>query len=114
MLATTIIAADSGGGGDSGGSFLVSPGIGLMIWTLVVFGLTMLLLAKLAFPRIAEALDRRQKAIEESIDTASAPARRRTGCSPSTASASPRPDTRPTRSSPARARRASSRRPTRS
>src|SRR5919202_2059793 len=70
MLATTIIAAESGGGGDSGGSFLVSPGIGLMIWTLVVFGLTMFLLAKLAFPRIAEALDRRQKAIEESIDTA--------------------------------------------
>ncbi len=75
MLATTtngaVLAAESGGGGgDSGGSFLVSPGIGLMIWTLVVFGLTMLLLWKLAFPRIAEALDRRQKAIEESIDTA--------------------------------------------
>jgi len=75
MLATTtigaVLAAESGGGGgDSGGSFLVSPGIGLMIWTLVVFGLTMFLLAKVAFPRIAEALDRRQKAIEESIDTA--------------------------------------------
>jgi F-type H+-transporting ATPase subunit b len=41
-----------------------------MIWTLLVFGLTMLLLWKLAFPRIGEALDRRQKAIEESIDTA--------------------------------------------
>jgi F-type H+-transporting ATPase subunit b len=70
MVASTILAAESGGSGDSGGSFLVSPGIGLMIWTLVVFGLTMLLLWKLAFPRIAEALDRRQKAIEESIDTA--------------------------------------------
>ena len=70
MVATMILAAESGGGEDSGGSFLVSPGIGLMIWTLVVFGLTMLLLWKLAFPRIAEALDRRQKAIEESIDTA--------------------------------------------
>jgi F-type H+-transporting ATPase subunit b len=75
MLATTtigaVLAAESGGGGgDSGGSFLVSPGIGLMIWTLVVFGLTMFLLAKVAFPRIAEALDRRQKAIEDSIDTA--------------------------------------------
>src|SRR3954469_2651137 len=55
---------------DSGGSFLVSPNIGLMIWTLVVFGLSMFLLYKLAFPRIAEALDRRQKAIEESIDAA--------------------------------------------
>ncbi len=54
----------------SNGSFLVKPGIGLMIWTLLVFGLTMLLLARLAFPRISEALDKRQKAIEESIDSA--------------------------------------------
>jgi F-type H+-transporting ATPase subunit b len=55
---------------DGGGSFLVSPDIGLMIWTLIVFGLSMFVLGKLAFPRIAEALDRRQHAIEESIDTA--------------------------------------------
>jgi F-type H+-transporting ATPase subunit b len=52
------------------GSFLITPNVGLMIWVLVVFGLTMLLLAKLAFPRISEALDRRQQAIEESIDSA--------------------------------------------
>jgi len=62
---SVIVAAE-----DSGGSFLVSPDIGLMIWTLVVFGLSMYLLAKVAFPRIAEALDRRQKAIEDSIDAA--------------------------------------------
>jgi F-type H+-transporting ATPase subunit b len=62
---TTVIAAES-----SSGSFLVSPNVGLMIWTLIVFGLSMLLLRKLAFPRIAEALDRRQRAIEDSIDTA--------------------------------------------
>src|SRR3954462_13545873 len=55
---------------EEGGSFLVSPDIGLMIWTLVVFGLSMYLLGKYAFPRIAEALVRRQKAIEESIDAA--------------------------------------------
>jgi F-type H+-transporting ATPase subunit b len=54
---------------DEGGSFLVSPDIGLMIWTLLVFGISMWILAKLAFPRIAEALDKRQKAIEESIET---------------------------------------------
>ena len=54
----------------SGGSFLVSPNVGLMIWTLLVFGLSMYLLGKVAFPRIAEALDRRQKAIEDSIDAA--------------------------------------------
>ncbi|HEX4466361.1 MAG TPA: F0F1 ATP synthase subunit B [Solirubrobacteraceae bacterium] len=54
----------------SSGGFLIEPGIGLMIWTLLVFGLTMFLLSKLAFPPISEALGRRQKAIEESIDTA--------------------------------------------
>ena len=60
------IAAEESGGGN----FLVTPGIGLMIWTLLAFGLTLFVLYKLAFPRIAEALDRRQRAIEESIDTA--------------------------------------------
>ncbi len=54
----------------SGGSFLISPNVGLMIWTLVLFALSMVILWKLAFPRISEALDRRQKAIEESIDQA--------------------------------------------
>jgi F-type H+-transporting ATPase subunit b len=54
----------------SNGSFLIKPGIGLMVWTLLVFGVTLVLLAKLAFPRISEALDRRQRAIEESIETA--------------------------------------------
>jgi F-type H+-transporting ATPase subunit b len=55
---------------DSGGSFLVRPDIGLMVWTLVVFGLTLYFLWKVAFPRIAEALDKRQRAIEDSIDAA--------------------------------------------
>ena len=54
---------------EGGGSFLVTPDIGLMIWTLLVFGISMFVLAKLAFPRIAEALDKRQQAIEESIAT---------------------------------------------
>jgi F-type H+-transporting ATPase subunit b len=54
----------------SKGSFLIKPGIGLMVWTLLVFGLTMVLLSRLAFPRISEALERRKRSIEESIDTA--------------------------------------------
>jgi F-type H+-transporting ATPase subunit b len=66
MGAFSVIIAAS----DSGGSFLVSPNVGLMIWTLLVFGLSLYLLGKVAFPRIAEALDRRQKAIEDSIDAA--------------------------------------------
>jgi F-type H+-transporting ATPase subunit b len=65
MLATvtTVFAAEK-----SSGSFLVSPNVGLMIWTLLVFGISMWLLAKFAFPRISEALDKRQHAIEESIE----------------------------------------------
>ena len=55
---------------DSGGNFLVSPSVGLMIWTLIAFFVTYLLLRKLAFPRIQEALQRRQKAIDDSIDAA--------------------------------------------
>jgi F-type H+-transporting ATPase subunit b len=61
----TVLAAE-----DGGGSFLVSPDVGLMIWTLVVFVISMYILSKVAFPRIAEALDKRRLAIEESIDAA--------------------------------------------
>ena len=64
MTSPVIFAAE-----ESGGSFLVTPGIGLMIWTLLVFGISLYVLAKLAFPRIADALDKRQKAIEDSIET---------------------------------------------
>jgi F-type H+-transporting ATPase subunit b len=57
-------------GEESGGSFLVSPGLGLMIWTLLLFLITMWVLSKVAFPKIQEALDRRAKMISESIDAA--------------------------------------------
>ena len=52
------------------GNQLVSPVVGVMIWTLIIFGLTLIILWKVAFPRIAEALDKRQKMIEDSIDSA--------------------------------------------
>jgi F-type H+-transporting ATPase subunit b len=58
-----VVAAGSG-------NFLVQPGLGVMVWTLVAFGVSLLILRKLAFPRIAEALDKRRRAIEESIDSA--------------------------------------------
>jgi F-type H+-transporting ATPase subunit b len=61
--AVTFAAEDSG-------NFLVTPGVGLMIWTLIAFGVTFLILRKLAFPRIQEALDKRANAIEESIEHA--------------------------------------------
>ena len=54
----------------SSGNFLVTPNVGLMIWTLIAFGIALFLLQRLAFPRIGEALDKRRRAIEESIDAA--------------------------------------------
>jgi F-type H+-transporting ATPase subunit b len=41
MLSTFVFAATEGAAEEGGGSFLVSPGVGLMIWTLVVFGVSM-------------------------------------------------------------------------
>ncbi len=57
-----------GGGEEEGGSFLVSPGLGLMIWTLGLFLFTMWVLSKVAFPRIQEALDKRANLINENIE----------------------------------------------
>ena len=67
FAAITVLAATEEEGG---GNFLVSPNVGIMIWTLLAFGITLYLLNKLAFPRIAAALDRRRVAIEESIEAA--------------------------------------------
>jgi F-type H+-transporting ATPase subunit b len=53
---------------EGGGSFLVSPGLGLMIWTLVLFLVTMGVLAKFAFPKIGEALEKRANAIRDNIE----------------------------------------------
>ncbi len=53
-----------------GANPLVSPIPGLMIWTLVAFAITLVVLQRLAFPKIAEALDKRRLAIEESIESA--------------------------------------------
>jgi F-type H+-transporting ATPase subunit b len=64
MSLPVFIAQEESGGG----SFLVSPDIGLMIWTLLVFGISLYILKKVAFPRIGEALDKRQRAIEEAIE----------------------------------------------
>jgi len=52
---------------EDSGNFLVSPSVGLMIWTLIAVSVTFWVLYKYAFPRIQEALDKRQRMIEESI-----------------------------------------------
>jgi len=69
-IATLPLAAEAAEHGEEGGSFLVSPGLGLMIWTLLLFLVTMWVLSKVAFPKIQEALDKRAKMVSESIDAA--------------------------------------------
>jgi F-type H+-transporting ATPase subunit b len=51
-------------------SWLITPDVGLTIWTLLVFGISLFILAKFVLPRIGQALDQRQKVIEDSIDAA--------------------------------------------
>ena len=90
------------------------PGLGLMIWTLLLFLFTMWVLSKVAFPRIQEALDKRAKT-DRRVDRGrrARSAGVRASCSPSTARASRRRASRPTTSSPAPARRPRRRSPRR-
>ena len=60
---------------EGGGSFLVSPGLGLMIWTLIAFLISFYILKRAAYPRIQEALEKRANAVAESIDAGQAHAR---------------------------------------
>jgi len=63
-----VLAAEAAA--EEGGDFLVKPNVGLMIWTLLAFGATLFVLSRYVFPRIQDQLDIRQRAIEETIDTA--------------------------------------------
>jgi F-type H+-transporting ATPase subunit b len=67
---TVLVIGQEGGAHaeEEGGNFLVTPELGLMIWTLIAFLVTLWVLRKFAFPRIQEALDKRQKSIEEAIE----------------------------------------------
>jgi F-type H+-transporting ATPase subunit b len=51
-------------------SFLILPNVGIMVWTLVVFAVSLFVLVKWVFPLIAQALDRRAQQIEGEIDAA--------------------------------------------
>jgi F-type H+-transporting ATPase subunit b len=54
----------------SSGSFLITPNVGLMIWTIVVFAISLFILRKWVFPQIGKALDARAKTIAGDIDAA--------------------------------------------
>ena len=68
--ALSLAAAEGGAAAEEGGSFLVSPNLGLMIWTLIVFTISLYVLKKVVYPRIQEMLDKRQRMVEEQISAA--------------------------------------------
>ena len=49
---------------------LVTPGIGLMFWTVVIFILLLVILKKFAWKPILDAVDDRNKSIEEALTAA--------------------------------------------
>ena len=51
-------------------SFLITPNVGLMIWTIVVFLISFFILRRTVFPQIGKALDARAHKIEGDIDAA--------------------------------------------
>ena len=51
-------------------SFLITPNVGIMIWTIVVFVISLFILRRAVFPQIGKALDARAKKIEGDIDDA--------------------------------------------
>jgi len=61
-IPSTPVAASS--------SWLITPNVGLMVWILVVFAISLYILKKAVFPRIIAALDERRASIDESIDSA--------------------------------------------
>src|SRR5215210_2372460 len=70
MTSAIFILAQAESAEEESSNFLVSPNVGLMIWTLLAFLVAMFILRKYAWPAITEALDKRQRAIEESIEVA--------------------------------------------
>jgi F-type H+-transporting ATPase subunit b len=69
MIATVLPLA-AGAAEEESSNFLVSPNVGLMIWTLLAFLVTLWVLNKFAFPAIKNALDKRAQMIEDSITAA--------------------------------------------
>jgi F-type H+-transporting ATPase subunit b len=59
-------AHEAGAGG--GGPFSINPG--LIIWTLVVFGILMVLLWRLAWPAILKSVEERERRIQKQLEDA--------------------------------------------
>jgi F-type H+-transporting ATPase subunit b len=66
--AASLLAQESGG--EQGGGGLMSIRLNLMFWTLIIFGLLYWILRAKAFPAILGAVESREKALQDALDTA--------------------------------------------
>jgi F-type H+-transporting ATPase subunit b len=66
LLASLTVAAQEGEAG--GGPFTINPG--LTIWTLVIFGLLLVILARTAWPMIMKQVEEREARIKKHLDEA--------------------------------------------
>jgi len=64
LTATPAFAADPEPRG------LLEPNLGLMVWTLIIFVALAIILAKAAFPKILAAVEAREQALEDAIESA--------------------------------------------
>jgi F-type H+-transporting ATPase subunit b len=69
LLDLLLLAAQAGEEAD-GSNALIEPIPGLMIWTLISFGITVFVLKRFAFGPIQKIIDERRQRIRESIDEA--------------------------------------------
>jgi F-type H+-transporting ATPase subunit b len=65
--ASALLAQESAGERPSG---LMDIRVNLMFWTLIIFGLLYWILSSKAFPAILGAVERREKALQDAIDSA--------------------------------------------
>jgi F-type H+-transporting ATPase subunit b len=70
MLLDLLIVAAEAPAEENGGNALIDVVPGLMIWTLISFGITFFVLRKFAFGPIQGMIDERRKRIRESIEEA--------------------------------------------
>ena len=64
----TLVFASTAAAEEGGGPFTINPG--LTIWTLVIFALLLVILAKTAWPAIMKAVEEREKRIKQHLDDA--------------------------------------------
>jgi F-type H+-transporting ATPase subunit b len=71
VLAATVVPASTAAAQEAGEKVnILAPKAGLMIWTLLIFGMLFLILRRFVFPPLTEAVRQREQALEDAIAAA--------------------------------------------